>query len=67
MEDASAYSSSTLILVLALATLGIALAFGIYQRFAVSKAKKNNEHSSLTQDPRLQNEHPAATEARRNS
>lgn len=67
MEDTAAYSSSTLIIVLALVTLGIGVAYGIYQRIRASQAKQNHEHSALTQDPRLQNEHPAATEARRKS
>jgi hypothetical protein len=67
MEDGFAYSSSTLILVLALATLCLGVAFGIYQRMRVSKAKRTHEHSALSSDPRLQNDHPAAQEARRRS
>lgn len=67
MQDTFGYSAGTLIIVLALATLVIGLAVGIFQRFRVGKAKERHEHSALSTDPRFQNEHPAAVEARRRS
>lgn len=45
-------SNSQLILALAVVTLVAAAAFAIYQRIRVAQAKRNNEHSALTDDPR---------------
>lgn len=42
-----------LVVALSFVTLFIVLAFGIYSRLRVEKAKKKHEHSTLTQDPRM--------------
>ena len=49
---------STLIIMLALGTLLIALAVGIFQRIRAGKAKLDNEHSALMDDPRMTHKEP---------
>jgi hypothetical protein len=66
-QEGFVLDGGTLVIALALATLLIVLAIGIYQRARVSRAKAENEHSALSEDPRLRNDHPAAVEARRRS
>jgi len=54
----------TLLVALSLTTLVLVLAFGIYQRARVARARKKEEHSNFVEDNRVTYNDPQPVEGR---